>query len=379
MSTNSYIKVIETGDITNIVDEGLNVVLRPQFFSQTEADDILEQLIAEIINHGEDQILSHFRTEKRNLQRQQVSYGDRDLMHTFCGNMIDINKWTPGLSKLRFHIEKSLGIRYNFCVVNWRSDGHVRIGSHMDIGDDLEPDIPVIRISLGPARKFLFVHRNSNNPKGKSVLREPKFWVYKFSLPPGSVIEMKGQTDGFWYVDLPANADAKKNTRVSVTFCMIRSIRNVRMRNQSNTDYAIRTLDYDLVPMSTTLSASSGSKKSEERGRIQELQARRADQEQEPSITGTTQRQRRISRERNKQYIVKRKKLLSRAQSAPIKSHLSEMLQLCDFNRRSYSEERGSTMSITSGITSDMTTRSTEQSYESALNLPPWESAKPYD
>jgi len=364
MASNSYITNIQAKVKTNIVDEGLNVVFHPLFFSKTEADDIFEQLHSEIIDHGAEKITSCFRTENRNLRRQQVSYGDKDLLHTFCGSTMYMNSWTPSLSKLRFHIEKTFGIRYNFCVVNWRSDGHVRIGSHMDIGDDLEPDIPLIRISFGSARKFICVHRDSNNPKGKCVLKEPKFWVYKISLPPGSLIEMKGPTDGFWYVDLPANADAKKNTRVSVTFYMIRSSKNVKIRNQSHIDYAIRTLDYDLVPMSSTLSASSGSKQSEERGRIQELQAKRVEQEQEPPEKGLRERQRRISRERNMQYIAKRKKLLGRAQSAPIKPHSCKTLQICSFNRRSCSQERGSTMSIISGLTSDLTTRTTEESYE---------------
>jgi len=370
LSFNRYIKEIQTKEQTSILDEGLDVVLRPLFFSQPEANDILQQLTAEIIDHGPEKgHLSKFNTERRDIRRQQVSYGDKHLLHSFCGNQMKINTWTPTLSKIRFEIEKALRVRYNFCVVNWRNDGHVRMGSHTDIEDGLETDVSVIRMSFGPERKFLFVHRYSHNPKERSTLREPKFWVYKIRLPPGSLIEIKGRTDGFWYVDLPANADAKKNTRVSITFCMMRSQSNVHIKDGSNTDYAIRTLDYDLVPLSTTLSSSITSKKSQERGRIQELQAKRAEQEQGSSQSGLDQRQRRLSRERNKIYTAERKKLLGRAQSVPITIFSSKIERRKICTRRSCSEERASTVSVSSVQSSDLTTQSTEESYEAPLGF----------
>jgi len=370
LSFNRYIKEIETNDQTSIVDEGLNVVLHPLFFSQTEADDILQQLIVEIIDHGQEKDgLSAFNSDRRDIRRKQVSYGDKDLLHTFCGNTMEINTWTPTLSKIRFRIEKALGVRYNFCIVNWRNDGHVRLGSHIDIEDGLETDVAVSRISFGPARKFLFIHRYFHDPKEKSILREPKVWVYKFILPPGSLIELKGRTDGYWYVDVPANVDAKKNTRVSITFCMMRARRNVHIKDASNVEYTIRTLDYDLIPMSTTLSCSSGSKTSQERGRIGELQAKRAEQELGSSQLGGEQRQRRLSRERNKVQTACRKKLLGRAQSVPRTMLSSRMLHMNSCTRRTVSEERASTVSVSSVQTSELTTRSTEESYEVALDI----------
>jgi len=179
---------------------------------------------------------------------------------------------------------------------------------------------------------------------------------------------MKGRTDGFWYCDLPASADAKNNTRVSVTFCMIKSRRNIHIKDGSNTDYAIRTLDYDLVPMSRTLTCSTESKKSEEQGRIRELQAKRAEQEQGSSQSGLDQRQRRLSRERNKIYTTARKKLLSRAQSVPMTIFSSKLHQK-SCARRSCSEERASSVSVSSVQTSDLTTCSTEESYEAPVEI----------
>jgi len=366
LSTNSYIKDIQTNDITNIVDEGLNVVLYPLFFSQSEADDILQNLVTEIIDYGPHEIHSTYKTDRRDIRRQQVAYGDKDLLHSFCGNIMDINTWTPTLSKIRFRIEKDLGVRYNFCVVNWRNDGHVRMGSHMDIEDNRETDFSVVRISFGPARKFLCVHRFSHDPMEKSLLKEPKFWVYKVLLPAGSLIEMKGVTDGFWYVDLPANVNSKENTRVSVTFFMMRSQKNMRIKDSSNVEFTIRTLDYDLVPISTTLSASSGSKKSQERGRIQQLQAKITEQEEGSSQSGLGQRQRRISRERNTRFNAKRKKLLTRAQSVPLTIFSSKTLQMN--SQTCCSEQRASIISMSTGLTSELTTLGTEDSYDSTLN-----------
>merc|ERR1711879_1101913 len=179
---------------------------------------------------------------------------------------------------------------------------------------------------------------------------------------------MGGRTDGYWYVDLPANLEAKKNTRVSITFCMMKSGRNVHIKDASNVEYTIRTLDYDLIPMSTTLSCSSGSKTSQEQGRIRELQAKRSEQEHGSFQLGGEQRQRRLSRDRNKIYTAWKKKLLSRAQSVPLTMLTSKMQHLSSYTRRTCSEERASTVSVTSVQTSELTTRSTEESYEVALD-----------
>jgi len=92
VSSNRYIKDIKTEDKTCIVDEGLDVVLRPLFFSQPESNDILQHLIAEIIDQGpETGRLSKYNSEKRSIKRQQVSFGDKHLLHSFCGNQMDIN------------------------------------------------------------------------------------------------------------------------------------------------------------------------------------------------------------------------------------------------------------------------------------------------
>eukprot|EP00495_Collosphaeridae_sp_1-RS-2012_P003553 TRINITY_DN293_c0_g2_i3.p1 TRINITY_DN293_c0_g2~~TRINITY_DN293_c0_g2_i3.p1 ORF type:complete len:183 (-),score=18.77 TRINITY_DN293_c0_g2_i3:211-759(-) len=181
---------------------------------------------------------------------------------------------------------------------------------------------------------------------------------------------MKGRTDGYWYVDLPANLEAKKNTRVSITFCMMKSRRNVHIKDASNVEYTIRTLDYDLVPMSTTLSCSSGSKESQEQGRIRELQAKRSEQEQGSSQLGGEQRQRRLSRDRNKINTAWKKKLLSRAQSVPLSIISSKMRRLSSCTRRTCSEERALTVSVSSVLTSEVTTQSTEESFEVALDFP---------
>jgi len=181
---------------------------------------------------------------------------------------------------------------------------------------------------------------------------------------------MKGRTDAYWYVDLPANVEAKRNTRVSISFCMMKSRRNVHIKDASNVEYTIRTLDYDLVPMSTTtLSCSSGSKTSQEQGRIRELQVKRAEQEQGSSQLGGEQRQRRLSRDRNKVETTFKKKLLSRAQSVPLTILSSKMIQRSSCVRRTCSEERASSVSGSSFQTSELTTRSTDESYEDALNV----------
>jgi len=92
VSSNWYLQDVKTEDKTSILDEGLDVVLRPLFFSQPESNDILQQLIAEIIDHGpETGHLTKFNSEKRDIKRQQVPYGDKHLLHSLCGNQMDIN------------------------------------------------------------------------------------------------------------------------------------------------------------------------------------------------------------------------------------------------------------------------------------------------
>lgn len=244
-ATDAERKVIKTRVKTNIIDEGLNVFFHPMFYSRREAYDILQQLEAEIVYDSPEDSSVIINGERQNIRRQHVAHGDTGLVYTFCERTMDTKAWTPVLAKVRDDIEKQLGMRFNFCLVNRYKDGLDRIGAHMDDEEDLDRDASIIGMSFGTPRDFLFRHHTLQHPNKQAKTKKPKFGLYKVTLPSGSLIEMKPPTNNFWFHELPAKGTAGKNPRVSLTFRMMKMRGKDFVVEKRNQDYISNFLKQD--------------------------------------------------------------------------------------------------------------------------------------
>jgi len=252
-------KVIKTRVKTNIIDEGLNVFFHPMFYTRREAYDILQKLEAEIVYDSPEDSSVIINGERQNIRRQHVAHGDEGLVYTFCERTMDTRAWTPVLAKVRDDIEKALGLRFNFCLVNRYRNGLDRIGAHMDDEEDLDPNASIIGISFGTPRDFLLRHHTLQHPNKPAQTKKPKFGLYKVTLPSGSLIQMKTPTNNFWYHEIPAKATAGKNPRISLTFRMMKMRGKDFVEEKRNEDYITNFLKRDSRSTGRTIDESQSS------------------------------------------------------------------------------------------------------------------------
>ncbi|XP_013786251.1 DNA oxidative demethylase ALKBH2-like isoform X2 [Limulus polyphemus] len=146
------------------------------------------------------------------IPRKQVSYGDPGLSYKFSGNSIPALPWTPLMLELRDVVTKLTDHTYNFVLINRYKDGNDHMGEHRDDEKDLDPNSPIISLSFGQPRDFIFRHKDA---RGKNALK--KIEPVKLVLENGSLLVMKPPTNNFWYHSLPIRKRAMQ-TRINLTF-----------------------------------------------------------------------------------------------------------------------------------------------------------------
>lgn len=61
---------------------------------------------------------------------------------------------------------------------------------------------------------------SSEHPSSLSNLKKPKFSIYKFNLPCGSLLQMKPPINSFWSHELLASANTEKSLHILLKFTM---------------------------------------------------------------------------------------------------------------------------------------------------------------
>merc|ERR1719510_1857025 len=65
-------------------------------------------------------------------RRKQAAFADEGVEYTYSKGKLTPRPWTPLLLSIRDRVEKTVGVRYNFVLVNRYNNGIDRIGSHRD-------------------------------------------------------------------------------------------------------------------------------------------------------------------------------------------------------------------------------------------------------
>jgi len=211
-------KVVEAVVKTNIVDEGLDVFYDPLFYNKQQALDTWQQLLkTEIVSDNLD--TSSFTPDVLSFssgENQVVNNDDRPVS-SFCKEPID-QPWRKILTKIRNDIQKALGISLNLCLADWHKDGHDRNLVARCLDEDIDPGSSIIWMSFGPPRDLLLTA--SEHPNTLSNIKKPKFLMYKFSLPSGSLLQIKPPINRFWNHELRATANTDISLHISLKFIM---------------------------------------------------------------------------------------------------------------------------------------------------------------
>jgi alkylated DNA repair dioxygenase AlkB len=137
-------------------------------------------------------------------KRKVAWYADRPFAYTYSNKTRVALPWTLDLLDLRRIAERVTGATFNSCLLNLYHSGDEGMGWHRDDETTLAPNSSIASISLGAERRFHLKHRKSK--KLVSVV-----------LEHGSLLEMKGETQEYWWHSLPRSAKVPQ-PRINLTF-----------------------------------------------------------------------------------------------------------------------------------------------------------------
>jgi alkylated DNA repair dioxygenase AlkB len=101
-------------------------------------------------------------------------------------------------------VEVINGARYNACLLNLYHEGEEGMGWHRDNEKEIVAESSIASVSLGAARKFAFKHATTNER-------------LEIILANGSLLDMKGAIQQYWYHSLPKTKKVKQ-MRINLTF-----------------------------------------------------------------------------------------------------------------------------------------------------------------
>ena len=179
----------------------------PNFFSGSEADDLLNRLIRGI--KWKQNTIKMYGKENP-VPRLEAWYGDPGKTYTYSGITMEPCPWNDELEGIKKCIEPISGVLFNSVLINYYRDGKDRVAWHSD--DERELGInPVIgSVSLGAERNFKLRHKKykENNLK------------QNIGLTHGSFLLMSGRTQHHWMHEIPRTAKPI-GPRINLTFRVI--------------------------------------------------------------------------------------------------------------------------------------------------------------
>ena len=136
--------------------------------------------------------------------RKMAFYGNNGVKYNYSGKSHGALPWIEPLIQLKAQTERLTNATYNACLLNLYHSGKEGMGWHADNEREMKAGGSIASWSFGAQRPFAFKHRVS---KVKCVI----------DLEPGSLLEMKGETQENWLHQLPKRLRIS-SPRINVTF-----------------------------------------------------------------------------------------------------------------------------------------------------------------
>lgn len=137
-------------------------------------------------------------------KRKVAWYGAKPFSYTYSKVTKYAKPWTAALQKIKGEVERKSGETYNSCLLNLYHSGEEGMAWHSDGEKDLKKNGAIASVSFGAERKFAFKHKDSKE--------KVEVW-----LENGSLLVMKGTTQGHWLHRLPPTKKVF-SPRVNLTF-----------------------------------------------------------------------------------------------------------------------------------------------------------------
>ena len=170
-------------------------------FNEKEATLICKELL-DTIPWKQDEVVMF---GKKIITKRNVAwYADAGIVYTYAGVKKSGLQWTDGLLKIKQKVEHATGAKYNACLLNLYHEGEEGMGWHRDNEKEIVKESSIASLSFGAVRNFAFKHVISNER-------------IDIELANGSLLDMKGAIQQYWYHALPKTKKVKQ-MRINLTF-----------------------------------------------------------------------------------------------------------------------------------------------------------------
>ena len=170
-------------------------------FDEQEANRICKDLFA-TIPWKQDEVVMF---GKKIITKRKVAwFADAGITYTYAGVKKSGLQWTEPLLDIKQKVESITGSSYNACLLNLYHEGEEGMGWHRDNEKEIVAGSSIASLSFGAVRKFAFKHAKTNER-------------LDIDLAHGSLLDMKGDIQTYWYHSLPKTTRVKQ-LRINLTF-----------------------------------------------------------------------------------------------------------------------------------------------------------------
>ncbi len=154
-----------------------------RFYGLDRANQFLEHLDQLEFNLPEESMVK-IRGKWHKIPRLQTGYGDKGKKYSFSGTTVEARDWSTveWLQEMVRDVEKEVGERPTYVLINKYRNGNDRIGWHRDDERDLKKDTPIVSITFGAERDFLLRRYKDNSIKDRLVLHHGSLLVMPYSM-----------------------------------------------------------------------------------------------------------------------------------------------------------------------------------------------------
>ncbi|XP_054720563.1 DNA oxidative demethylase ALKBH2-like [Uloborus diversus] len=177
----------------------LNVHIIEKFYSASEADDILRELLE--IPFEDINVIVYGRSYTP--KRKSYAFGDDGVNYRYSGTSNLAHPWTPMMLQMKQDVEAATGKCFNYALVNFYKDGSCAIGMHKDSESSIDKSVGVTTIAFGASRRVTFTRSGY-----------PSQWI---NSGHGDLYQMMLPTNDLYYHGIRPDRTIKES-RVSVSF-----------------------------------------------------------------------------------------------------------------------------------------------------------------
>jgi alkylated DNA repair dioxygenase AlkB len=170
-------------------------------FKPQEEKDLFHELFQQV-QWQRDQVSLFGKTHVTD--RKMALYGNEGHKYNYSGKTHEALPWIEPLLQLKQLTENLTHATYNACLLNLYHSGNESMGWHADNEREMKVGGSIASWSFGVQRPFVFKHRKSGEKR-------------LIDLEPGSLLEMKGETQENWLHQLPKRLRISA-PRINVTF-----------------------------------------------------------------------------------------------------------------------------------------------------------------